>query len=81
MSANNRPNVRTKYDNRQLSPSQILLVLKILIRGDQNGESAILRSPKQFPILQLHWPPGLHERPNLVAAQEAPDADGNVLVK
>ena len=81
MLADDRPDIRTKYDHRQTASDKVLLVADVLIRCDHDIEAGLLGNLQQFAILKLRLPLHVGECANFVADKQAANTDRDVFIK
>ena len=81
MIANDRPDVGAEDDQGKLAVFEVLLMADVLIGSNHYVETRRFSLFQQFAVLKLDRPPCFNEGANLVAGKEAPNADGDVLIK
>lgn len=81
VAANYRPDVGAKDDKGQISTSQILLVLDILIGSHEHIKPCRFRSRDQLPVFDLRRPSHFNNRMDFVFRKKRPYTNGNVVIK
>jgi hypothetical protein len=76
-----RPDIRPKHDEGELSARQVLLVADVLIRRDHHIEPGLFRHFQKLAIFELIRPSHLDDGMNLMLWKKAADTNRDVFVK